>query len=551
MINKRAMFSKIKKRYCIAFLLSVFLFVGVSFKDDLFEISKQIEIFTTVYKTINQNYVEETNPSQLMDKAIKSMLADLDPYTNYFNEQDVIKFKINNTGEYTGIGALITRKEDKLIIKEPYKGYPADKAGLKAGDEIIQIGDVRLSDFKDDASQLMKGAKNTKIDIKYLRQGKPMSTQLILDEVDVKAVPFYGKIDDKTGYIVLSQFNAKASSETKEALEKLKEQGATQIVLDLRGNPGGLLNEAVNICGLFVPKGETIVTTKSKNSKFNNTNKTSREPIDTEIPLTIIVDGKSASASEIVSGALQDLDRAVIIGSRSYGKGLVQRPFDMVYNTQVKVTIAKYYTPSGRCIQALDYAHKDTSGKAIRTDAKNYNAFQTKKGRTVYDGGGILPDVVLENTKTSAIAEALQKNDAIFNFATYYYYKNPNLGDKIPSITDADIADFKAYIKKEKIAFDTETEVALKNTLEKAKKENVDDAITAEYQQLVSALEKSEETLIDKNKTEIKNLLLDEIIKRYQYKEGLYQYYIKNNFEIKKAVEVLNDKAGYNKILKL
>lgn len=545
------MFSKIKKRYYVAFLLSVFLFIGVSFKDDLFEISKQIEIFTSVYKTINQNYVEETNPSELMDKAIKSMLADLDPYTNYFNEQDVIKFKINNTGEYTGIGALITRKEDKLIIKEPYKGYPADKAGLKAGDEIIQIGDVRLADFKDDASQLMKGAKNTKIDIKYLRQGKPMATQLILDEVDVKAVPFYGKIDQNTGYIVLSQFNAKASSETKEALEKLKEQGATQIVLDLRGNPGGLLNEAVNICGLFVPKGETIVTTKSKNSKFNNTNKTSREPIDTEIPLTIIVDGKSASASEIVSGALQDLDRAVIIGSRSYGKGLVQRPFDMVYNTQVKVTIAKYYTPSGRCIQALDYAHKDASGKAIRTDAKNYNAFKTKKGRTVYDGGGILPDVVLENTKTSAIAEALQKNDAIFNYATHYYYKNPNMGDKIPSITDADLADFKAFIKKEKIAFDTETEIALKNTLEKAKKENVDDAITAEYQQLLNALEKSEETLIDKNKTEIKNLLLDEIIKRYQYKEGLYQYYIKNNFEIKKAVEVLNDKAGYNKILKL
>jgi len=545
------MFSKIKKRYFIPITLSVFLFIGVSFKDDFFEISKQIEIFTTLFKTINQNYVDETNAAELMDKAIKSMLADLDPYTNYFNEQDVIKFKINNTGEYTGIGALITRKEDKIIIKEPYKGYPADKAGLKAGDEITQIGDVLLSDFKDDASQLMKGAKNTKIDIKFLRQGKQMTAQLILDEVDVKAVPFYGKIDEKTGYIVLSQFNAKAFSDTKEALEKLKADGATQIVLDLRGNPGGLLNEAVNICGLFVPKGETIVTTKSKNTKYNNTNKTTREPIDTEIPLAIIVDGKSASASEIVSGALQDLDRAVIIGSRSYGKGLVQRPFDMVYNTQVKVTIAKYYTPSGRCIQALDYAHKDKSGKAIRTDAKNYNAFQTKKGRTVYDGGGILPDVVLESTKTSAIADALQKNDGIFNYATYYYYKNPNLGDKIPVITDAEIADFKAFLKREKIAFDTETEVALKNTLEKAKKENIDGAITAEYQQLLSSIERSEETLIDKNKTEIKNLLLDEIIKRYQYKEGLYQYYIKNNFEIKKAVEVLNDKAQYNKILKI
>ena len=545
------MFKIVKKRYFVPLILSVFLLIGVSFKDDFFEISKQIEIFTTLFKTINQNYVDDTNPAELMDKAIKSMLADLDPYTNYFNEQDVIKFKINNTGEYTGIGAMITRKEDKLIIKEPYKGFPADKAGLKAGDEITQIGDVLLVDFKDDASQLMKGAKGTKIKINYLRQGKPMSTQLILDEVAVKAVPFYGMVDDKTGYIVLSQFNQKASYETKEALEKLKDDGATQIVLDLRGNPGGLLNEAVNICNLFVPKNEIIVTTKSKNSKYNNTYKTNKDPIDTEIPLVVIVDGKSASASEIVSGALQDLDRAVVIGSRSFGKGLVQRPIDLTYGTQVKVTISKYYTPSGRCIQALNYSHKDKNGKAIRTEEKNFNAFKTKKGRTVYDGGGILPDVVLENTKTSAIAEALQKNDGIFNYVTYYYYKNPTLGDKIPTLTDADLNDFKAFLKREKIAFDTETEVALKSTLEKAKKENVDAAIATEYQQLLSALEKSEETLIDKNQKEIKNLILDEIIKRYQYKEGLYQYYIKSNFEIKKSIEVLNDKSQYNSILKI
>ena len=551
MLKEKTMFQKIKKRYFITAILSIFLFVGVSFKDDFFEISKQIEIFTTIFKTVNQNYVDQTNSAELMDKAIKSMLADLDPYTNFFNEQDVIKFKINNTGEYTGIGAMITRKDDKLIIKEPYKGFPADKAGLKAGDAITQIGDVLLADFKDDASQLLKGAKNTKIEIKYLRQGKPMTTHLILDEVEIKAVPFYGKVDEKTGYIVLTQFNAKAFSDTKEALETLKADGATQIILDLRGNPGGLLNEAVNICNLFVPKGEIIVTTKSKNSKYNNTNKTNREPIDTEIPLVVIVDGKSASASEIVSGALQDLDRAVVVGSRSYGKGLVQRPFDMVYNTQVKITISKYYTPSGRCIQALDYSNKDKNGKAIRTEEKNFNAFKTRNGRTVYDGGGILPDVVLENTKTSAIAEALQKNDAIFNYVTAYYYKNPTLGDKIPVVTDSDIADFKAFIKKEKITFNTETEIALKNTLEKAKKENIDDAITTEYNQLLAALERSEELLIDKNKSEIKNLILDEIIKRYQYKEGLYQYYIKNNFEVKKAVEVLNNKSEYNKILKI
>lgn len=545
------MWTRIKKRYIIPVVAGGFLFVGMSFKDDFFEVAKQIEIFTTTFKTVNQNYVDQVSPAELMDKAIKSMLADLDPYTNYFNEQDVVKFKINNTGEYTGIGAMITRKEDKLIIKEPYKGFAADKAGLKAGDEIIQIGDVLLADYKEDASQLLKGTKNTKVDIKYLRQGKSMSTQLVLDEVEVKAVPFFAKIDAKTGYIVLSKFNKKTTQETKEALEKLKSDGATQIILDLRGNPGGLLNEAINVCNLFVPKGEVIVTTKSKNEKHNNVYKTTREPIDTEIPLAIIVDGKSASASEIVSGALQDLDRAVILGSRSFGKGLVQRPFDMTYGTQVKVTISRYYTPSGRCIQALDYAHKDSDGKATKTDVTKANAFKTKKGRTVYDGGGILPDIEIAETKLSPISEALIRNDGIFNYATYYYYKNPNLGDKIPTISDADYADFKAFLKKEKFSFDTETEVALKNTLEKAKKENIDQTIAVEYQQLLSALQKSEESLLDKNKKEISKLIQDELIKRYQYKEGLYQYYTKSNVEISRSITLFNNIAEYNKILKL
>ena len=545
------MLSFLKKKYIIPVVASGFLLVGVSFKEDFFEISKQIEIFTTLFKTVNQNYVDETNPAEMMDKAIKSMLADLDPYTNYFNEQDVVKFKINNTGEYTGIGAMITRKDDKIIIKEPYKNFPADKAGLKAGDEIIQIGDVLLSDFKEDASQLLKGTKGTKVTLKYLRQGKPMTTELVLDEVEIKAVPFYGKIDEATGYIVLTQFNKKASQETKEALEKLKADGATKIVLDLRGNPGGLLNEAVNICNLFISKNEIIVTTKSKNEKYNNTYKTTREPIDTEIPLVVIIDGKSASASEIVAGALQDLDRAVVVGSRSFGKGLVQRPIDMTYGTQVKVTISRYYTPSGRCIQALNYSNKDKNGKAIRTEEKNYTAFKTKKGRTVYDGGGILPDVEMEETKLSSITEALQKNDGIFNYATHFYYKNPSFGDKTPNLTDADFADFKAFLKREKVAFDTETEVALKTMMEKAKKEKIDATIATEYQQLFVALQKSEETLIDNNQKEIKNLIQDEIIKRYQYKEGLYLYYIKNNVEIKKSVLILSNSIDYNKILKI
>lgn len=543
------MFSKIKKRYFIPVFATAIFFVGTSFKNDFFEIAKQIEIFTTLFKTVNQNYVDEINPAELMDKAIKSMLADLDPYTNYFNEQDVVKFKINNTGEYTGIGALIIRKEDRVIIKEPYKGYPADKAGLKAGDAITKIGDVMLSDFKDDASQLLKGAKNAKIAITFIRQGKTQTTYLVLDEVDLNAVPFFGKVDDKTGYIVLSAFNRKTTQETKAALEKLKNDGAERIILDLRGNPGGLLNEAVNVCNLFVAKNEIIVTTKSKNAKYNVTYKTTNEPVDLQIPLAIIVNGRSASASEIVAGALQDLDRAVIIGSRSFGKGLVQRPIDMTYGTQVKVTISRYFTPAGRCIQALDYWHKDENGKAVRTDASKYTAFKTKKGRTVYDGGGILPDIQLDETKLSTIAEVLQKNDGIFNFATVYYYKNPNIGDKIPVLTDADFNEFKAYLKREKFTFDTETELALKNTLEKAKKESLDQSIVKEYNILLTALQKSEESLLDKNKKEILSLLLDELIKRYQYKEGLYEYYIKNNFEVSKAKDVLANPGEYNKIL--
>lgn len=546
------MFKRFKKKYVVPVLATGLLFTGVSFsyRDDFFEIAKQIEIFTTLYKTVNTNYVDETNPGELMDKAIKSMLADLDPYTNYFNEADVAKFKINNTGEYTGIGAMISRKDGKLIVQEPYKDYPADKAGLKAGDEIIQIGDIALADFKEDASELLKGSKNTKINIKYLRQGKTYTTDLVLSEVDVKAVPFFGMVDKTTGYIVVSQFNAKASSETKAALLDLKGQGATKIILDLRGNPGGLLNEAVNICSLFVKEGEVIVTTKSKNEKYNNTYKTRTAPVDLDIPIAVLVDSKSASASEIVSGALQDLDRAVVVGSRSFGKGLVQRPIDLTYGTQVKVTISRYYTPSGRCIQALDYTHKDADGKAIRVDAKNYNTFKTRNGRSVQDGGGIQPDVALEESKQSPIADAVLRKDGIFNFATQYYYKNPNLGTKIPAITDADFEAFKAFLKKEKFEFDTATEKAVKELLVTAKKEKVDESIKAEYTALLSAVQKSEEKELAAHKEEIKQLITDELIKRYQYKEGLYKYYLANNTEIKKATALLANPAEYNKILK-
>jgi carboxyl-terminal processing protease len=545
------MHSFIKKKYVIPVAAAAFLFVGTSFKNDFFEIAKQIEIFTTLFKEVNNNYVDESNPGELMDKAIKGMLASLDPYTVYFNEQDVLRFKINNTGEYTGIGAIISQKEGQLIVREVYKNFPADKAGLKPGDLITKIDDVPLSEFKDDASQLLKGVKNTKIALQFSRQGKPKTTEIVLDEVVIKSVPYYAKIDDKTGYIVLARFNQKASNETKQALEDLKNQGADRIVLDLRGNPGGLLNEAVNICNLFVPKNEVIVTTKSKNEKYNNTYKTQNEPVDTQIPLVIIVNDRSASASEIVSGALQDLDRAVIIGSRSYGKGLVQKPIDLTYNTQLKVTISRYYTPSGRCIQALDYANKDKNGSATRTQEKNYNAYKTRKGRIVYDGGGILPDVQLGETKTSVIANALEKNDAIFDYVTDYYYKNQSLGTQIPNFSNSDYQTFKQFIKAAKYSFETETELALKNTLALAKKEKLDESITTEYQQLLTALQKSEQVQVDKNQEEIKNIIIESIIKRFQYEEGFYQYYIKTNLEIKKSVSILNNLLEYKTILKI
>ena len=538
-----------KRKIIVPILATTLLFITVSFKNDFFEIAKQIEIFTGVFKTVSQNYVDETNPGEMMDNAIKNMLKELDPYTVFFNEQDVLKFKINNTGEYTGIGAMVQRRDGKVILKEIYKGFPADKANLKTGDEIIQIGDINLKEYKEDASQLFRGAKNTRVDIQYIRQGKTQNATIILDDVEIKAVPFFSLLKDNTGYIVLTKFTEKASFETKSALLELKKQGANKIILDVRGNPGGLLHEAVNICNLFVPKGELIVTTKSKNTKYNLEYRTKNEPTDTDIPLAIIVDGKSASASEIVAGAIQDLDRGVILGTRSFGKGLVQRPLNLSYGTQVKVTISRYYTPSGRCIQALDYSKKDENGKAIKKNENEFNAFKTKAGRTVYDGGGVLPDITIEETKTVNITEAVLKTDAIFNFATQWYYKNETFTG-IPLISDSDFNTFKAFLKQEKITLDTETNKALKTVLESAKKEKIDTEIATAYKQLEMAIEKNQETALEKNKDQIKKLIQEDLITRYQYREGLYQFYTQENLEIEKAILLLKDQTQYKSLLK-
>ncbi|APY08432.1 peptidase S41 [Winogradskyella sp. J14-2] len=538
------------KKIAIPVIAVVIFLSTTAFKNDFFEIAKQIEIFTTMFKELNMNYVDETNPGNLMDTAIKSMLDDLDPYTQFYNEQDVEASRINNAGDYTGIGAKVLTLKDKLVIVEPYKNYAADKVGLKAGDEIIKVDNVVVSDFKEDAANLLQGAAGTEVNITYKRQGKTNTVKIIRESLEIKAVPHYSMIDDKTGYIVLRKFNNKASSETLGALRALKNQGAKQLILDLRGNPGGLLHEAVNVTNIFVPKNQLVVTTKSKVKKYNKTYYTKRDAIDTEIPLVVLIDGRSASASEIVSGALQDMDRAVVVGTRSFGKGLVQRPKPLSYGTQMKITISRYYTPSGRCIQSLDYWNRDENGKATRVKKENYNEFKTKNGRPVYDGGGIEPDVEVEFAKETPITKAILNENLVFNFATDYYYQNTVENLKAFQLSDSEFKSFKSYLKTTGFNFETKTEKAISDAIEIAKEEELEDVIKTEYQNLSTALQSYKSNAIDANKKQLKSLLTDEIIKRYFYSEGLYMYYTANNPEIKKAIDILNNPNQYANILK-
>jgi carboxyl-terminal processing protease len=540
----------IKKSFLVP-IIAVLLFVTtVSFKRDFFEIAKQIEIFTTVFKELNMNYVDETNPAELMDKAIKGMLANLDPYTVFWNEQQVEDARINNSGIYTGIGATVRTKKDKLIILEPFKDYPADKAGLKAGDEIIKIDNLVISEVEQNAGDLLKGTAGSTINVTYLRQGKENTTTITRGAIDVHAVPFYKLINDDIGYIVLTKFNKKTTIETKNALESLKAEGAKKLILDLRGNPGGLLNEAINIVNLFVPKGEVIVTTKSAVEKYNKVFKTNKEPIDTEIPLVVLVNGRSASASEIVSGALQDLDRAVVVGARSFGKGLVQRPKKVAYGTQMKITISRYYTPSGRCIQALDYWNRDENGDPVRVDPKNYNKFKTKGGRTVYDGGGIMPDIELKSANFSPITTALLKDYAIFDFATNYYYSHQLTDLNQFNFTQTDFQNFKQFLKEKNFKYNTETEKLLEEAYKKAETDGLTSDIESSYTQLMQTIDRAKETVLDTKIPEIKSLIEDEILKRYFYREGMYTYHLSHSEVVLKAIEILNDTKKYHKILK-
>jgi len=540
----------LRKKIIIPILACALFFTTTAFKNDFFEIAKQIEIFTTLFKELNMNYVDETNPGDLMDTAIKSMLADLDPYTNFMNEQDVEAARINNTGDYTGIGARIKTQKDKLVVVEPYKGYPADKAGLKAGDKIIKVGTILVEDYDDHAGDLLRGASGSSVEVTYKRQGKTQTATIKRAEVEIKAVPHFSLINDKTGYIVLSRFSRKAHAETKYALRDLKAQGAERIVLDLRGNPGGLVNEAIKIVNLFVPKDQLVVTTKSKVKKYNRTYITQNEPVDAEIPLVILLDGSSASASEIVSGALQDLDRAVIVGSRSFGKGLVQRPKQLTYGTQVKITISRYYTPSGRCIQSLDYWNRNEKGEAVKVKQENYNAFKTKNGRKVFDGGGVFPDVLVGSNNISPITTAIVNNDLIFDYATNYYYSHTFDDINNLKLTDKDFSDFKNFLNTNNFSFETDTEKALKKAFEISKKEELNDNIENDFNTLISNLNTSKTNVIDENKDYLLELLAEDIVKRYVYREGLYEYFEIHDTQIKKATDILSNLATYQGYLK-
>jgi carboxyl-terminal processing protease len=526
-------------------IIAVTTYGFTTYKNDFFEIAKQIEIFTNLYKEVNMNYVDEVNPADLMNTAIEAMLKDLDPYTVYWNEQEIQNARIRNSGNYTGIGADIISKSDAILIKNIIKASPADKAGLKIGDEILKIGDIQVKDYNEDAGELLKGATDSEVVLELKRHTTTKKITLKRGVVNLKAVPFYKLLEDNTGYIVLSQFTRSASSEVIEAFQDLKTKGATQIVLDLRNNPGGLLSEAVNVSNVFIEKGTTVTFTKSAIEKYNQTYATQNKALDTEIPVAVLINENSASASEIVSGSLQDLDRGVVIGSRSFGKGLVQRPKKLNYGTQAKITISRYYTPSGRCIQALDYLN----GKSIRKNKDGYTEFKTKNGRSVYDGGGVRPDIEDDVEKESELVKDVIKENLIFDFANTYVNENEGLTLESFKMNTSLINDFKKFIQKRDFEFETKTDQKIKELEQMATTEKFLKSIESSLVELKETLQKEKENLLEEESETFQRLLTEAIIRKLGYDEAVYNYYTREGEVIKQAIQTLNDKAKYKEIL--
>lgn len=537
------------KRFWIGILCLTSIGIGLlsftSYKNNFFEISKQLEIFIDLYKELNTNYVDDLVPSQVMEKAIQGVLLELDPYTVYRNEQQIIDARINHSGQYAGIGATIHFSGENIKILECYENAPADKAGLKAGDEIIIFNGTRVAEISTESQHnLLSGESGSEINLTYLRNGKEHTTNLTRERIERDAVPFYKLLDNNIGYIVLEAFNQKAASQTKNALLDLKQQGAEKIILDLRDNPGGLLNESIKIVNLFVEKGLQITYTKSVIQKYNTNYITKETPVDTEIPLAVLINERSASASEIVSGSLQDLDRAVIIGSQSFGKGLVQRELPLSYSTQLKITISRYFTPSGRSIQKLDY---DTDLVEKRNTQNKDQVFYTKNRRKVYGGGGILPDKVLEKDLDQDFIKDLNSKLHLFDF-TSEYLKNKEITNLEKfALNDSDWKNFKGFMQNRE-AF-TKTNDAWEKLEKIAKEEGIADNLETLNIDFKQQLNKALNTKLDTHRKTIEGYLTDLLIRRTHYQKAAYNYSVNHNETIVLAKDILNNKREYENIL--
>jgi len=477
------------------------------------------------------------------------MLSSLDPYTNYISEDKIEDFRFMTTGEYAGIGALISKQKDKIVIAEPYEGFPADKFGLKAGDILLEVSEKATSNLStQDVSSLLKGPANKPVTIKLQRPGakKPYTVDVIREKISIKAVPYHGMLDDKTAYIRLSNFTANCSNEVKKAFLELKENNPESLVLDLRGNPGGLLMESVKIVNLFVPKGKEIVSTRGKVKQWDKTYKAMANPIDTTIRIAVLTNRGSASASEIVAGAIQDLDRGVVVGTRTFGKGLVQTTRDLSYNTKLKVTTAKYYIPSGRCIQALDYSHRNDDGSVGHIPDSLITEFTTQNGRKVYDGGGVVPDIKIEGEKISPLAIELITRFVIFDFATKFAYENESIAQPEDFVVNDDIYNqFSAFVKESSFEYDCQAKEEFEELVKTAKREKYFKLAEAEFEALKVKLEPNLDKDLVEFKSDISELLEDEIVSRYYYQKGAIRAAINDDKGIKKAINELNSSTTY------
>ncbi|GJM28521.1 MAG: peptidase S41 [Cyclobacteriaceae bacterium] len=518
-----------------------------------FEITKNLDIFATLYKEVNTYYVDDVDPNQLIKTGINAMLESLDPYTNYIPEDDIEDYRTMTTGQYGGIGALIGTRNGRNMIIMPYEGFPAHEAGLKIGDEIITVDGINVKEKAyTDISKLLRGQANSKLIIAVKRYETPdlIQVEMTREKITIDNVQYYGMVEDGIGYIKLSDFTTNAGKEVKNAVVELKGKGATKFIVDLRGNPGGLLNEAVNVSNIFIPKGSEVVSTKGKMTDWNKTYKALNPPVDTEMPLVILTSSSSASASEIVAGVVQDYDRGVLVGQKTFGKGLVQATRPLTYNSQLKVTTAKYYIPSGRCIQAIDYSHRNDDGSVGKVPDSLKVAFKTKNGRTVYDGGGVDPDIQVDLEYLAPIAVSLVGNGLIFDYATEYYYSHPTVASSRDfRLTDQEYQQFITWLKDKDYDYTTRVESTIDDLIKMAKKEKYYEDIDDQIYSLKEKVQHNKDTDLQKFKSDIKQILEEEISSRYYLRKGVVETSFNSDEAIRAAVEVLNDSARYAELL--